>query len=215
MCSCCQHVPEELRINSEQVVVEKCYTEPGGIIWENVHVTWATRWIRMLVQFIFILAIIAGGFLFISFLNILTPDDNSSGVDTSSVTVDNIASVTDTTVIKVWCINNLSTYYNDTTISKICYDYWYSYIIGILITVGISLAVVVFKLLVKIIVIGLAKFQRYSNHTEQSVTMMTNLMITYISTTVLITFLVPIFIIIDASKCFWSLLQKCFTVLSQ
>ena len=37
--------------------------------------------------------------------------------------------------------------------------------------------------------LGIARFQRYTNHTEQSVTMMTNLLITYISTTVLITFL--------------------------
>ena len=38
--------------------------------------------------------------------------------------------------------------------------------------------------------IKLAKFQRYTNHSDQSVTIMTNLLISYISTTVLITFLV-------------------------
>jgi hypothetical protein len=36
----------------------------------------------------------------------------------------------------------------------------------------------------------IAKFQRYTSHTEQSVTIMTNLLITYLSTTVLITFLI-------------------------
>ena len=35
----------------------------------------------------------------------------------------------------------------------------------------------------------IAKFQKYTTHTEQSVAIMTNLLITYISTTVLITFL--------------------------
>lgn len=60
---------------------------------------------------------------------------------------------------------------------------------SILITVGISLVIVVFKTLIKFIMIRIAKFQRYTGHTEQSVAIMTNLLITYISTTVLITFL--------------------------
>lgn len=37
--------------------------------------------------------------------------------------------------------------------------------------------------------IYIAKFQRYTTHTEQSVAIMTNLLITYMSTTVMITFL--------------------------
>lgn len=90
MCNCCVDVPEELLINSEKVTIKDCFTEPGGIIWENVHCTWATRWIRLLVQIILILAIIGGGFLFISFLNVLVPSDNSSGVDTSKVTAETI-----------------------------------------------------------------------------------------------------------------------------
>lgn len=60
---------------------------------------------------------------------------------------------------------------------------------GILITVGISITIVIFKTVVKLIMINIAKFQRYTDHTSQSVAIMTNLLITYISTTVLITFL--------------------------
>lgn len=45
------------------------------------------------------------------------------------------------------------------------------------------------KAIIKIIMIFIAKFQKYSTHTEQSVAIMTNLLITYVSTTVLITFL--------------------------
>ena len=46
------------------------------------------------------------------------------------------------------------------------------------------------KAIIKIIMILIAKFQKYTSHTEQSVAIMTNLLITYISTTVLITFLI-------------------------
>ena len=54
---------------------------------------------------------------------------------------------------------------------------------------AISLSIVVIKLLLKLIVIAIAKFQRYKNHTELATNIMTNLLIIYICTTVLITFL--------------------------
>lgn len=59
-----------------------------------------------------------------------------------------------------------------------------------LITVGIAVAVIVLKAVMKILMVFIAKFQKYTSHTEQSVAIMTNLLITYISTTVLITFLI-------------------------
>lgn len=54
---------------------------------------------------------------------------------------------------------------------------------------GISLLIVIFKQILKLIVIAIAKFQRYKDHTQTATNVMTNLMITYICTTVLITFL--------------------------
>lgn len=48
--------------------------------------------------------------------------------------------------------------------------------------------VVILKAVIKIIMVLIGKFQRYTSHTEQSVTIMTNLLIAYLSTTVLITF---------------------------
>jgi len=39
------------------------------------------------------------------------------------------------------------------------------------------------------VMIKIAHFQRYNTHTEQSVAIMTNLFLTYLSTTVIITFL--------------------------
>ena len=71
----------------------------------------------MLIQFLIILALVNGGFLLISFLNILVPNYNFQGIDISSITVDNIASVTDEDQKTLWCINNLSTYYSDASIS--------------------------------------------------------------------------------------------------
>ena len=49
--------------------------------------------------------------------------------------------------------------------------------------------VVVFKLIANLIVVKIAKFQRYTDHTEQSVTIMTNLLVTYLTTSVVISFL--------------------------
>jgi hypothetical protein len=48
--------------------------------------------------------------------------------------------------------------------------------------------IVILKAVIKIIMVLIGKFQRYTSHTEQSVTIMTNLLIAYLSTTVLITF---------------------------
>jgi len=58
-----------------------------------------------------------------------------------------------------------------------------------LIKVGIAVTIIVLKAVIKIVMVFIAKFQKYTTHTEQSVAIMTNLLITYISTTVLITFL--------------------------
>lgn len=58
-----------------------------------------------------------------------------------------------------------------------------------MIKVGIAVTIIVLKAVIKIVMVFIAKFQKYTTHTEQSVAIMTNLLITYISTTVLITFL--------------------------
>lgn len=58
-----------------------------------------------------------------------------------------------------------------------------------MIKVGIAVTIIVLKAVIKIVMVFIAKFQKYTTYTEQSVAIMTNLLITYISTTVLITFL--------------------------
>ena len=109
-------------------------------------------------------------------------------VDTSSYNWTTIQEESNTTLVESWCIKELS-FSAASSYQTLCYKYWKQYIISILIKVGIAVVIVVLKAVIKIIMVSIAKFQRYTTHTEQSVAIMTNLLITYISTTVLITFL--------------------------
>lgn len=76
------------------------------------------------------------------------------------------------------------------------------------IKVGISVALIVLKAVIKIIMVFIAKFQRYTTYTEQSVGIMTNLLITYLCTTVLITFLLQANVFKISFKSFISHLIK-------
>ena len=117
----------------------------------------------------------------------LTPPSKDT-VDTSSYNWTTIQEESNTTLVESWCIKELS-FSATSSYQTLCYKYWKQYIISILIKVGIAVVIVVLKAVIKIIMVSIAKFQRYTTHTEQSVAIMTNLLITYISTTVLITFL--------------------------
>ena len=72
-------------LNDEKVEIKNCKVEPTGIIWENVHITWCTRWVRLLIQFVLVLAIVVGGFICISMLNVLVPSYDTN-IDTSAYT---------------------------------------------------------------------------------------------------------------------------------
>lgn len=153
--------------------------------------TWKSRWIRALIQLTFLIILVVVGFGLISFLNILTPP-SANVVDTSSYDFTSILSVTNVTIAQTWCINNLAEVVNagySSSIFTFCYDHILHYYIRIGMGVAISIAVIVSKILIKAIVIWLAKFQRYRTHTDQSVDIIKNLFITYLCTTVLITFL--------------------------
>ena len=91
-----------------------------------------------------------------------------------------------------WCIKN--TDFSNSQVSSKCQKYWTIYYVDIAITLAISISVAVFKVILKFIVIGIARFQRYTDHTETIKNVMKNLTITYILTTVLITFLVNFFL---------------------
>ncbi len=86
-----------------------CDEEPGGIIWENVHITWKSRWIRLLIQIIFLLLVIFAGFLMISFLNITTPPLSNDKLDTDGYTEVTIRAVSDLAIIESWCLKNTYT----------------------------------------------------------------------------------------------------------
>lgn len=60
-------------MDNQKLKIMACNTEPTGIIWENAHFNWRMRIPRILVQLLIVLSIIVGGFIFISFLNILVP----------------------------------------------------------------------------------------------------------------------------------------------
>ena len=131
-------------------------------------------------------------------------------VDTSSISETSILTETNTTIINAWCIQ--STNFSSTSLQGVCSSYWYTYYINVLITLSISIAIAAFKAILKILVIVLAKFQRYTTQTEQSKNMMKNLMISYIFSTVLITFFVILWLFrcklmssIFPSKVLWQL----------
>lgn len=193
--------PSNLLLSGDRVRVEACHTEPGEIIWENQHVTWKTRWMRAITQIIFLLIIVGAGFLLISFLNILAPSSTTS-VDTSTYTATSIQSVTNTTIVQSWCISNSASVLSSSSSSleTLCWGHIKKYYLKIAITIGIALGVIIVKALIKVIVVFLAKFQRYKSHTDQSKDIAQNLFITYMCTTVLITFLVPIFLFSSKPK---------------
>lgn len=141
----------------------------------------------MLLQFVIILAVIAGGFILISFMNILLPP-NKQNVDTSAYNWTDIQTSSNTTIVEAWCVKNMQ-FSTSSSYYLVCYPYWKAYVLSVALKIGIAVAIVVMKAIIKIIMIFIAKFQKYSTHTEQSVAIMTNLLITYVSTTVLITFL--------------------------
>ena len=85
-------------LDNKLIGLKRCDTEPTGIIWENAHVTWKTRWLRMILQFVIIVSVIAGGFLLIAFLNVLVPPSKDT-VDTSNYNWTTIQLESNTTLV--------------------------------------------------------------------------------------------------------------------
>ena len=150
----------------------------------------------MLIQYLLLLTAIAAGFLIISYLNILVPSA-SSNVDTSSYNSVSILSETNTTIVQSWCIANQVSVLqagSGAAVYTYCWDYIKKSLQKTGITVGIAIAVVLIKFILKHFAIFLSKFRRYKTHAEQSKAMVLNLFFVYISTTVLITLLVIIYL---------------------
>ena len=137
---------------------------------------------------------IGAGFLLISYLNILVPSV-SSNVDTSSYNSVNILLETNTTIVQSWCIANQVSVLQSgsgSTIYNYCWDYIRKSLMKTGITIGIAIAVVLIKFILKHFAIFLSRFRRYKTHAEQSRSMVLNLFFVYVATTVLITLLVNI-----------------------
>ena len=190
-CSCCREdAPDNLKLCDERVEVRACHTEPGDIIWENQHVTWKTRWMRTVCQYLCLLVILSLGFLFICFLNVLSPTSSSSTINTDSYTSTTIKTETNSTIVESWCITNIGIVADDPDLQTLCQGYIRKYLIKIAMMVGIAVSAVIIKFIMRMVVTFLAKFQRYKSHTEQSKDIVQNLFIVYLFTTVLITLLV-------------------------
>lgn len=147
---------------------------------------------RALVQYILLFASLAVGFLIISLLNILAPPSTTS-INTSSYTSTTILLESNTTIVQSWCISNeisILQLGSSSTIYNYCWSFIVQYFLKILITVGISVAVVIIKVVLKKFIMFLARFKRYKTQSEQSRDMVFNLFLAYLATTVMITFLV-------------------------
>ena len=59
----------------------------------------------MLIQGLLLFILISIGFLFISFVNIISPEIPSSTTDTSIYTFATIQEVEDEAIIETWCLN--------------------------------------------------------------------------------------------------------------
>ena len=185
---CCRgdKVPdEELLMDGEIPEIKDCQTQPGGILWENMHISGKNRWLRGLLQFFLLLVLISFGFLLISLLNIMVPSIKMDPTY-SEYTFVEIQQESDYSLVASWCVNSEE---ESAGVDEFCWPYMVSYYKKIAISVGISLSIVLFKLVLKMVVIAIAKLQRYKDHSELATNIMTNLMTTYICTTVLITFL--------------------------
>lgn len=195
-------IPENFKLCDERVAVKACHTEPADIIWENQHINWSTRWLRVLVQYILLLIGLTGGFLLISLLNILVPA-SSSIVDTSSYDSTSILAESNSTIVQSWCVtNNLDVLQSGSSsaIYSHCWDYIIKYYLQIVVTIGIAIGICVIKLILKHFAIYLSTFKRYKTHTEQSKDMIQNLFFIYVSTTVLVTLLVSILLFSSKQK---------------
>lgn len=112
-------------------------------------------------------------------------------MDTSSYTYTTIQAETNSTILQSWCVSNIATVVSNPSSSlyTTCESYLKNYYFKIAVTIGIAVAVLIIKALIKIVVVFLAKFQRYKSHNDQSRDIIQNLLLTYLFTTVLITIL--------------------------
>ncbi len=96
---------------------------------------------------------------------------------------------TNQTIVESWCLKNKNDVSSTPELSSACQHYVTRYYINLAITYGITVLVIIIKSILKKLVIFIAKFQRYKEHTEQSIDIIKNLVIIYIITTVVIGFL--------------------------
>lgn len=86
-------------------------------------------------------------------------------MNVSAYNANSILSVTNSTILFVWCIDNKDLMDSLSSIDSLCEPYITKYYVNLVIGILISFVVVGVKILLKKIVIGLAKFQKYKEQT--------------------------------------------------
>lgn len=170
-----------------------------------MHIKTRNRIIRFLLQFVLIVCIIIIGFTLILLLNISTPPTSYSNLSIDNITLTELKGMDNFSISYMWCIDHLSELESNLEQFQYCAPYKRSYSLRLFLTIGISLLIVLIKQILKHVMVKIAQFQRYKNHTQLSTNIMTNLFVIYISSTFMITFLVRILIFAVASQHFWDL----------
>lgn len=171
-------------------MIKACKIQPGSIIWENVHISSASRVFRGIFQWILVILALFVGFLAISLLNILTPQSQTSSVDASNYTYSTVVAANNANITQAWCLlQSPTTIVQSTTLLSLCQSYLLTYYSTIGISVAISVSVIIIKSILKLFLTFLARFQRYESFNQQVSSLIVNLFLTYTFTTFFITFL--------------------------
>lgn len=183
-------IPDNLIAEGRLLMIKECKTQPGSIIWENVHVTSCSRAVRWTIQALLVIVALFAGFLAISLLNILTPQTSTSSVDTSGYNYTTVVAASNATITQAWCLaQSPTTVLQSSTLLSLCQSYLLTYYSTIGISIAISVSVIVVKAILKLFLTFLARFQRYESYNQQVSSLIVNLFLTYTFTTFFITFL--------------------------
>ncbi|MBS1890026.1 MAG: hypothetical protein JST59_01930 [Actinobacteria bacterium] len=131
--------------------IKECKIQPGSIIWENVHITPCSRFVRWILQSVLVIVALFLGFLVISLLNILTPQSQTSSVDTTGYTYSSVVAANNANITQAWCLGqNPTDVFQSNTLLALCQTYLLNYYSTLGITIAISVSVIIIKSLLKL-----------------------------------------------------------------
>lgn len=126
-CLCGKKVEDDVLLDDVIPKVKPCFIQPGSIIWENIHISNCSRYVRWFIQLILLIAAVFVGFLIISFLNILTPTSTTL-VDASGETYATVIAKNDASITKAWCLLQSPTeVISNSSLLSMCQTYLIAY----------------------------------------------------------------------------------------